>query len=160
MTRRRALAAAVVPLLAACEKPAPRPTRHKLGETVQSGPLKYSVLATRWALQTGEGLAVRTPTNRYYILQITVLNTGKTEVFVPALSIESASGQSYDELADGAGVPNWIGVVRRLNPAETLEGAIAFDVPQGTYALRVPNEEDAITAYIDLPFQLDSPTLK
>jgi hypothetical protein len=128
-----------------------------MGEKAEIGPLSYHAMETRWPM-TLEG---RTPKERFFIVNISVLNSGGTEVNIPAFEIVDDDGNSYPELADGTGVEQWLGITRRLSVANTDHGNIVFDAPPKHYRLRVADENDNFM-YIDIPLNLstEDPTTK
>ncbi len=75
-------------------------------------------------------------------------------------TLVAAGGRTYPELTDGAGVEDWLGVFRKLKPAETVYGWILFDAPRADYHLRVTDDafdpEDARIALIQVPVRLES----
>ena len=83
-----------------------------------------------------------------------ITNSGATDTTVPTLMLISDSGQTFNELSDGTGVPDWLGVVRKIKPVEAEKGTIAFDVPPGHYRLRIADEMDQIVEDIDLPLNV------
>ena len=156
MTRREALFATAA--LSACEKKANRPAHLKMGEKATAGPLTYDVIAANWSSHAGDGLAARFPANRFYLVRVKIENHGKAEAFVPTLSIEDKSGNLHVEIADAAGIPDWVGVVRQVKPAGALEGVFVFDVASGSYSLLIPAEDTGeALVYIDLPYQIETP---
>jgi Domain of unknown function (DUF4352) len=124
-----------------------------MGEKAQVGPITYTVFDTKWELSLGEQPTPRIPTNRFFILNISAVNTAGTAVSIPTFSLVGDNGQVYSELDNGEGMKNWLGFVRRVRPAESAQGAIAFDVPQKHFKLRVADEEDHF-AMIDIPLSL------
>ena len=129
-----------------------------MGERVSSGSLVYNVFDTQWKTQLGEGPQARIPKDRFLLVRLSIANGGTQEVIVPNLSVVDDSGQSYTELSDGDQAPSWIGFLRRVKPAENLQGNIVFDVPPKHYELRVSDENDQKTAAIDLPLNFTSET--
>jgi hypothetical protein len=73
---------------------------------------------------------------------------------VPAMTVEDDSGKTYDEVSDGRGIPQWIGLLREVKTAEAAQGNIAFDVLPGHYKLRVSDEDQVNTVLVDLPLSL------
>ncbi len=124
-----------------------------MGERAQVGQLIYTVFDTRWAISLGEQPTPRIPTNRYLILNLSIVNGGSQASNVPTFSLVDDSGQTYQELDNGEGVPNWIGVVRRVRPADSIQGTIVFDVPQKQFKLRA-SDEDEHYALINIPLTL------
>jgi hypothetical protein len=132
-----------------------------MGEHVGVGALTYNVFEDKWRTQVGEGTDARVPKDRFFLLRLSVLNSGSSELMVPSLTLVDDSGETYPELSSGDGVPNWIGYLRRVKPAETLEGNVVFDVPPKHYRLRVSDETSQKTREIDIPlsFSSDAPDI-
>lgn len=127
---------------------------YNMGVRVQTGPLIYVAADPRWSLMLGAAPSQRFPLNRFLIVHMNITNAGATDSAVPTLSLVDDSGQTFNELADGASVPDWLGIARKLRPIATEKGTIAFDVAPGHYKLRVADETEQIVAYIDLPATL------
>ncbi len=165
---RRTICLATGLMLAAfsgCTKP---PQIHQLGEKVQLGGMVFSVLDAEWAADIDAGGAnAKTPQHRFLIVHLTMSNTGSKEATIPLLHVVAADKSEQLELAEGQGVPNWLGILRTLNPAESKEGRIVFDVPPGAYSLRLTDggdQERELTAMVVLPpnagkGSMDSPLL-
>jgi len=64
-------------------------------------------------------------------------------------------GSSHPELADGSGVDGWLGLTRKVDPGQSDQGTIIFDVMPKHYRLRVADENDSFM-YIDIPLNLNS----
>ena len=130
-----------------------------MGERVQVGPLIYSVLHAEWRTQLGEGSEARTPKNRFLIVQLTVTNSGGGETSIPPVTLEDERGGAYPEEPNGTGVADWLGLLRKLAPAQTDQGRIVFDAPAGAYRLRVTDDNPELgrekAALIDIPLQLE-----
>lgn len=122
---------------------------YQSGEKAQSGPLYYSVIDTQVQPSLADGS--RTPRNRFYLVQVSVFNSGNQPVSIPSFTLVDDSGQAYNELADGQGIANWMGVLRKLPPAQTQQGMIAFDAPAKHYRLKITDDLDDTQVYLDLP---------
>ncbi len=136
------------------------PVTCKLGETARLGTLVYTATETEWLDQLGEGAAARLPKNRFLAVGLTVTNGGVRRAAVPGAKLVHANGTVYAEIEDASGLSDWFGMLRGVDPAQTERGRILFDVPTGSYRLRVTDDADVPqprTALIDLPYQ--SPTL-
>ncbi|MDP3000929.1 MAG: DUF4352 domain-containing protein [Bryobacterales bacterium] len=143
-----------------CGRPQAAQTRtYRLGERVEVGPLIYSVFHAEWRTQLGEGPELRTPKNRFLIVQLTITNSGGGETSIPPVTLEDGRGGSFPEEISGAGVTNWLGLLRKLRPAQTEQGRIVFDAPTGAYRLRVTDDNPELgqekAALIDIPLRLD-----
>ncbi len=128
-----------------------------MGQRVEAGSLIYSVLEAEWDPNLGPA---RFPTHRFVLLRLSVTNSGAEAAMVPPMQLIAPNGQSFSELADGAGVTDWLGSLRKLDPAETMHGRILFDAPRADYKLRVAddaeNPDDAIVALIEIPLRFES----
>jgi hypothetical protein len=132
-----------------------------IGERAQVGPLIYTVLDTQWMVSMGEENSPRLPSNRFFIVNITIVNGGgKEAVSVPTFSLIDDNGKTYTELESGDGVPQWLGFVRKIRPADTTQGNIIFDVPQKHFKLRVADDTDTSYGYIDIPLNFGVPPPK
>jgi hypothetical protein len=134
---------------------------YSMGERVGAGSLVYNVFEDQWKPQLGEGTEARVPKDRFFIVRLSVVNGGSTELMVPNVALVDDSGQTFAELPNGDGVPSWMGYLRKVKPAETLEGNIVFDAPPKHYRLRVSDENSQKTRDIDIPlnFASDSPDM-
>jgi hypothetical protein len=122
------------------------------GEKATVGPLTYSVIDTEIVPQLGEDpVTARTPKNRFFLLKISASNSGNDDATIPGLVLVDDSGEEYMEVGDGANVPNWLGVVRKVGGAQTEQGTIVFDAPAKHYRLRVSDETDPKDIFIDVP---------
>jgi hypothetical protein len=136
----------------ACMRPAPVNV-YRMGEKVQAGPLIYNVFETKWQPQIGE----RTPVHRFLIMHLTIVNSGAEPVSVPSFKLIDESGQIYPESMEGQGIPLWLGMIRRVKPADTLEGNAVFDVDPKSYKLKLDDGSDTgMVVMIDLPLQFDA----
>jgi len=143
----------------ACTPAVPSETRlHRMGERVAIGSLLYNVIEDQWKAQLGQGSDGRVPKDRFFLVRLSVGNGGSTELMVPALTLVDDTGQTYEELPNGDRVPQWIGYLRRVRPAETLQGNVVFDVPPKHYRLRVADEGNQKSRDIDIPLNFASET--
>lgn len=135
----------VIPLLAlsGCKKAADRELAiYRMGDRVQVGSLIYNVLEADWKSQIGDGPSARLPKNRFLILRVTVTNSGGRQASIPSFTIEDDRGRTFGEETNGEGVTQWLGIIRRVDPAQTEDGRIMFDAPPANYKLRVSDESD------------------
>jgi len=91
---------------------------------------------------------------------VTITNSGGREARPPLLTLVHSSGSEHTELSEVEGVHDWLGLLRRLEPAATEDGRIVFDVARGAYKLRLsdggePGQEN--TALVEIPLQLETP---
>ena len=148
------LPAAIALFVAACSgerSTAPETHSYALGERVNLGHISYQVFETQWAPMLGESGDQRVPRDRFLVLRFSATNRGATSEIVPNMSLEDEAGGSYPELKDGSKLPLWVGYLRRVGPAESLEGTVLFDVAPRHYRLRLWDEENETSALVDLP---------
>lgn len=148
----------IVPLLTmlvltGCTQKPPSVRTYPLGEKITVGHLVYSAYETQWLPAIGTGPDARIPQNRFFLVRVSITNSGGEGIAAPNLSILDDSGKSYPELSDGTGIPQWIGYIRQINQADTMQGNLVFDVPPRHYRLRVTDEDGERSALIDLPLE-------
>jgi hypothetical protein len=76
------------------------------------------------------------------------------------MTLVDDTGHNYTELSDGANVPNWLGVVRNVGPAQTEQGFVVFDAPTKHYRLRLNDPVDENEIAIDVPLNFVHEQLK
>jgi hypothetical protein len=129
-----------------------------MGDRVELGHLVYTVFETRWIPQIGEGPTARVPQNRFFLIRMSVGNTGSSEILLPNLSIEDDQGNSYPELTEGDGVPQFLGMLHPVTAAQPLVGNVLFDAPPQHYRLRLWDQENQHAALVDIPLSFRSET--
>ncbi|HTX36412.1 MAG TPA: DUF4352 domain-containing protein [Bryobacteraceae bacterium] len=151
---------AAVLLLGGCKsQPTGFPVRtYPMGEKVLLGSLTYSVFETEYLTQIGDGPAPRIPQNRFFLVKISVSNGGSQTANVAAFQVEDDNGKVYPELENGDGVPDWIGYLRSVKPAESAQGNAVFDAPPRHYTIRVKDETGEKAALIDIPLTFNAET--
>jgi hypothetical protein len=128
------------------------PVIYAAGDKATVGPLIYNVTDTEVAEQLGDDPEhERTPQDRFFLVKVSVSNSGPDEQNIPAMTLVDDAGHSYTELPDGAGVSNWLGVVRKVGPTQTEQGVVLFDAPTKHYRLRLNDPLDEKEIAIDVP---------
>jgi len=127
-----------------------------MGQKVTIGHLTYNVIETQWHPEFGAGPAARAAENQFLLVRLSVTNGGAGDAAVPNLSVEDSRGRAFPELTDGNQVPDWIGALRTLAPADTLTGNAVFDVSAGHYSLDILDEDSQHPARIDLPLSIET----
>lgn len=131
---------------------------YRMGERATVGRLVYIVTEAEWHTALGDpNSGGRVPENRFLLMRLTITNSGGETLHVPLLSLYTADGRSTLESDNGEQVSGWLGLLRQIKPAETLQGAILFDVKPAAYKLQITNTADAeneIVAYVDIPLDL------
>jgi hypothetical protein len=158
--RKLTLTAGMAALLIAssCGEKAAPPRTYPMGERVQLGHLIYTAFETQWLTQLGEAPNARVPQHRFMLLRVSITNAGSTEVLAPSITLVDDAGQSHAEVSGGEGVPQWIGLLRQVKPAESAQGNLVFDVPPKHYKLQVSDETEQRIAYIDIPLTFGAET--
>jgi hypothetical protein len=144
-------------IISSCNPPPPSEESkvYPAGAQVSIGPLTWNVVDSRILPRLGKDSATaRFPQERFYLLQITVSNAGDTDASVPALALVDDSGKVYNELTDGSGVQDWLGLVRNVKAHDQAKGAILFDAPASHYRLRLTERYASPEISIDLPLNL------
>jgi hypothetical protein len=113
--------------------------------------LTYSVVDTQIFPRLGDEQSPRVPQSRFYVVQVSVSNSGNSDMAVPGMTLIDDSGKTYQELPDGSGVQHWLGVMRRVQANQTEQGSVVFDAPAGHYKLKLTDETDANDIYVDIP---------
>jgi len=126
-----------------------------MGERVVVPPLTYAVFDNQWLPQLGSGADARLPQNRFLLIRISATNGGGAEGYVPNLAVEDDAGNSCAEISNGDSVPQWIGYLRSIKPADTLQGNLLFDCAPKHYRLKLVSEEGN-PAYVDIPLAFDA----
>ena len=148
-------------LLAGCSHAAVGQADHAMGEKVTVGPLTYNVIEANWSSQLGEGFKIRSPQQRFLAITLSVTNGGGSDVPVPLLTLENSDGKSFVETDNGDGLDNWLGLIRNISPAQTMQGKILFDVPLGSYRLRLTDGGGAGAekySWVTIPLRIDVDT--
>jgi hypothetical protein len=128
-----------------------------MGERVQAGPLIYTVTEVEWLNQIG-GRTPKTTDGKFAVIRLSITNAGRRELSVPMLQLVAENGEGAMELTDPQGLDEWLGVLRALRPAETIQGRIVFEVKARNYRLRAtdaadPDRESFVL--INIPLRLD-----
>ncbi len=138
--------------LTGCSATHVRPTKvYQTGEKASFNKLTYSVVDAQILPRLGEEPNARIPQHRFFIVQISVSSSNNQPSSIPALALVDDTGKVYQELADGAGVSRWLGVIRSVDPAQTESGQILFDAPAAHYKLRLTDDTDEEDVFIDIP---------
>jgi hypothetical protein len=123
----------------------------ELGAKAEIGPFIYQAFDTHWPFTLGDRVAK----DHFFTLRLSVLNSGSVDADIPSLTLIDDDGNTYPESSDGTGVANWIGISRKVRPAQSEQGTVLFDVPPKHYRLRVADENDNFM-FIDIPFNLST----
>jgi hypothetical protein len=138
-----------------------QPVIYAAGDKATVGTLVYNVTDTEVADKLGDDPNnERTPQDRFFLVKVSISNSGPDEQPIPAMTLVDDGGHSYTELSDGAGVPGWLGVVRKVGPTQTETGVVLFDAPTRHYRLRLNDPFDEKEIAIDVPLNFIHDQLK
>lgn len=131
---------------------------YSMGERITLGHIIYVVFETQWLTHIGEGADARVPQHRFFLVRLSTVNSLGSDIIVPNLVLEDDSGNTYPELSSGEGVPQYIGYLRSVKPAESVQGNALFDVPPRHYKMKIADETGDKVAYVDIPLNFVSET--
>ncbi len=154
-----AAAVAVVLGSAACG-PRKSDTVHPMGTPVIVGDLSYTVYQTEWRDELQTNMGPRKPEHRFLLVTVSITNNGPEDLTAPLLAVIDKDGRETLELDKAEGVPQWLGLLRRVRSTQTETGTLLFDVPPGDYTLRVSSGGAVATektALVRLPYREEAP---
>jgi hypothetical protein len=136
---------------------------HAMGSPVVAGDLSYTVYDTEWRDELQGDSGPRKPQHRFLLVTVSITNNGPEDAAAPLLTVIDKNGKETLELDKGEGVPQWMGLLRRIRSTQTETGTLLFDVPPGDYTLRVSSGGDVEkeqTALVRLPYREEAPAGK
>jgi hypothetical protein len=135
---------------------------YQMGQRAELGSIVYTLLEAQWKTQLGEAPGARIPRNRFLLLRVSVTNGSPQRAAIPLMTLIAPGGEVYNELTEGEGVSDWLGMLRHLEPVESMVGWVLFDAPRGNYRLRVSDdafEPEAVkAALIEVPLRFEAPS--
>jgi len=153
----------IVLCVGACSRSAETAKEYEMGNAAVAGPLSYTVINTEWRESLDGASGPTIPAHKYLLVSVSVTNKSAGEVSIPLLLLVDSSGKEYRESDKGDGVPEWLGLLRSVAPSQTDSGNLLFDVPPGSYKLRVSSGGDLekeTTALVNLPYRVEPPPVK
>ena len=132
-----------------------------MGDLIRCGWFSFNVLEVAYKSQLGDGTLANRPKDGFLLIRIQVTSSAGDVVSLPFLRLETPSGDMIPELDNASSLPNWFGVLRRVDPGGTETGWLVYDVQPGVYGLRLSDGvlENEHTSMVNIPFQVDT-TLK
>ena len=129
-----------------------------MGDIVHCGWFFFNVLEVAYKSQLGAGTLAKRSTNGYLMIRLQATSSAGNTVSIPFLRLETANGEVITEVEDGSSFPNWLGVLRRVEPGGTETGWVVFDAAPGIYGLRLSDGmlEDEHASLVRIPLQVDS----
>lgn len=135
----------------------PRIARGEMGERVTVENISYTVLGADWVEAIGEGVNARIPEHRFLLLRVSANNDSGSPAEMGIFKIIASNGTEYDEIANGAGVAEWLGMARELDAKDSRQGVVLFDAPKAVYELQVADAfydgESGSAALIQIPIR-------
>ena len=131
---------------------------YNMGERITLGHIVYIVFETQWLTHLGEGPDARIPQHRFFLVRLSAVNSAGGDITVPTFSLQDDTGNTYPELSDGTGVPQYIGFLRSVKPAESAQGNALFDAPPRHYRLKITDEDGEKAALVDIPLNFGAET--
>lgn len=133
---------------------------HPMGTPVAVGDLSYTVYQTEWRDHLDADMGPRKPQHRFLLVTVSITNNGPEDVTAPLLALVGSDGKEVLELDKGDGLPQWMGLLRRIRSTQTETGVLLFDVPPGDYRLRLSSGGDVekeLVAFVNLPYRVEAP---
>lgn len=146
-------------LLAACGEPSAPVKYARMGEALVLGNVEHTVLVADWRGSLGEGASARLPNEQFLVLRIALSNQTEAPADIASMRLIAPDGTEYEELADGSGLAEWLGLVRTLSAKQGRQGDVLFDAPRGVYKLKLTEHsadgDEANVAMVEIPVRLD-----
>lgn len=115
-------------------------------------PLTWNVVDSRILPRLGDDTTTaRFPQERFYLVQIAISNASQADASIPTLALVDDNGNVHNELTDGSGLADWLGLIRNVKAGEEVKGTILFDAPARHYRLRLTEAFATPEISIDLP---------
>ena len=128
-----------------------------MGERITLGHIVYVVYETQWLTHLGDPPDSRVPQHRFFLIRLSAVNGTSKDIMIPNFALEDDKGGKFPEITDETNaVPQYIGYLRRVKPAESAQGHALFDAPPRHYRLKISDEENERTAYVDIPLSFTS----
>ena len=128
-----------------------------VGERVPLGPFTYSVIESEWKTELTGSKGRIDPKQRFLVLKLTVANTAEERKSISLLQVRNDKGEEFPEMQELEGVPDWLGILRDVQPKKSDTGVIVFDVPFGHYRLIVNDggvAGEERTSLVDIPLNM------
>ena len=146
-------------LAASCgPRPATEKWPHHVGELVRCGWFSFNVLEVAYKSQLGEGTLASRARYGFLLIRLSITSGAGQSVWMPFLRLENGNGEMIGEVEDARAQPNWLGMLRRVEPGATETGWIVFDTAPAIYGLRLTDGvlDDEKTAMVRIPFQVEN----
>lgn len=149
--------------LSGCGQSGTAPVNAKMGETITLGGIEHTILGAEWRTALGQGAEARVPAQQFLVIKMAVSNGENPSTEIASLRLVAANGEEFGELADGSGLPDWLGLARLLSPRESRQGTVLFDAPRAVYTLKLVehtiDEDNANVALVEIPIRMEDSTM-
>ena len=109
-----------------------------LGTLIEVGDFAYTLNEVKWKSILGEGeLLQQRPDAAFLVVDITVINNSRKPHYVESPQLVDSSGRTYTSTSNAFIVEGSEFLLKELNPQVRSRGSIVFDVPYGSYSLRL-----------------------
>jgi hypothetical protein len=115
----------------------PSAVARKMGDTVSLGYWSYRVWGTQWKRSIGSEYLSEYPDAAFFVIDLSIRNDDRTSSTLPPFKLVDSQGREYDESSKAIYEHGSIGMFKSLNPSVESRGYAVFDVPKGTYKLKV-----------------------
>lgn len=114
------------------------------GTPIEVGDFSYTINDVKWKDVLGEGSLIQHPDAAFLVVDITVVNTGRKAYYQESPQLVDSSGRTYSSTSNAfieEGSELWL---KEFNPQVQSRGRLVFDVPYGSYSLRLSGKEDGL----------------
>lgn len=120
------------------------------GSQASDGDITFAVTGTETASSVQAGGVQQTAQGEYFVVHMTLLNSGdESASFVGTFQKLNAGGTAYS--IDDVATAYLNGTAAQLQPGDTADVAIAFDVPVGTTPESLEVHIDPVSAGAEIP---------
>jgi hypothetical protein len=122
------------------EKEAPQ-----LGKLIEVSDFAYTINEVKWKSILGEGeLVHQRPDAAFLIVDVTVVNKGRKPHYLQSPQLVDSSGRTYTSTNNALIEQGSLFMLKEFNPQVRSRGTVVFDVPYGSYSLRLFGGEDSL----------------
>jgi hypothetical protein len=115
-----------------------------LGTPVEVGDFSYTINDVKWKDVLGEGSLIQHPDAVFLVVDVTVVNNGRKPAYQESPQLVDRSGRTYASASNAfieEGSELWL---KEFNPQVRSRGRVVFDVPYGSYSLRLAGREGSL----------------
>lgn len=122
----------------------------QIGQEVRDGKFAFTVTDVRTGVESlGDGFLESTPQGSYVLVDVTVSNVGDEAQMFSDFSqkLIDAQGREFDADSGAAAMslPESEAFLNNINPGNTVEGTLVFDVPEGLSPVAIELHDSAFS---------------